>query len=69
MNTIIAILSLFALQINISVLLAYIFGVKLQIEDSSCEEEKKNVNITALKFIQAFNVIFCVLTFITMIHE
>lgn len=48
-----------ALAVNIPVLIAYLIGLKFQIEDPQCSTEVTNVkhNILATKIVQAFNVV------------
>ena len=51
-------LLLLALAINIPTLIAYLIGLKFQIEDFSCKQEVKAVknNILLTKIIQGINV-------------
>jgi len=48
-----------ALAVNIPVLIAYLIGLKFQIEDPHCLAEVTSVkhNILATKIVQAFNVV------------
>jgi hypothetical protein len=66
MLNVITVLLFIALVMNIPTAIANFIGVNLQIEDSSCKEEVKNVkmNRLVLKIIQLLNCLIFLIVFI-----
>lgn len=55
-----------ALVINIPTMIAYLIGLRFQIEDKNCPEEVRDVkhNILFTKLIQVFNVVLLIVIMI-----